>query len=183
MKRIALLMVGLLTLALAAPAFAQIEGHVGDISAYGDDQGNACNITAPAGLVTVYVVHKFSDGGGATGCRFKLTFPAGLTFLAFNTPMVPIGNVTSDLSLAYGVCIQTTTMLGSALFNSSGAVAACSYVSVVNADNSVNPIATDCLFGEYPIKTGQAIVNPDGSCQCNVATQPSTWGRVKSLYR
>jgi hypothetical protein len=74
-------------------------------------------------------------------------------------------------------------MLGSALFNSSGAVAACSYVSVVNADNFVNPIATDCLFGEYPIKTGQAIVNPDGSCQCNVATQPSTWGRVKSLYR
>jgi len=179
MKPFALLMVCLLTLALAAPAFATA---VGDISLYADDQGNSCNITAPAGILTVYVVHKFSDGGSATGSRFKVTVPPGLAILAFTTTFVPIGNISGDLSLGYGTCVSTTTSLGSILINSSGP-AACSYLAVVAADNFANPIATDCLFGEYTIKTGQAIANPDGSCQCSVATEPTSWGRVKALYR
>jgi hypothetical protein len=185
MKRFSLLMVSLLVLALAAPAYAQLLTHVGDISAYADDLGSSCNITAPGGggLLTVYVVHKFTDGGGATGSRFKGTFPSGLSFVAFNTPFVPIGNFTTDLSLGYGFCISTTTSLGSALFINATASPACSYVSIVAADNFVNPIATDCSFGEYTVKTGQAIVNPNGTCQCNVPTQPTSWGKVKALYR
>jgi hypothetical protein len=183
MKRFSLLMVSLLV--LAAPAYAQLLEHVGDISAYADDQGSSCNIAAPGGggLVTVFVVQKFSDGGGATGCRFKGTFPASLSFVAFNTSFVPIGNFTNDLSLGYGFCISTTTSLGSALFINATASPACSYVSIVAADNFANAIATDCSFGEYTVKTGQAIVNPDQSCQCNVPTQPTSWGRVKALYR
>jgi hypothetical protein len=183
MKRFALLMVCLL--ALAAPAFGQIEGKVGDISAYADDQGSNCNITAPGGggLVTVFVVHKFSDGGGATGARFKGVAPGGLSFVAFNTPFVPIGNFSQDLSLGYGLCITETTSLGSALYVNATAPAACSLLTIAAADNFANPIATDCLFGEYTVKTGSAIMNPTGACQCNIATQPSTWGRVKSLYR
>ena len=180
MKRLALTLVFLLTVAFAANAFATA---VGDISAYADDQGNSCNIATPAGLVTVYVVHKFSDGGSATGCRFKVTYPAGLTYLAFNQNYTPIGNITTDLSLGYGVCISTTSSLGSILFSSGGAVAACSHISVVAADNFPNPIATDCSFGEYTVKTGTGIANADGTCQCNVATEPTSWGKVKALYR
>ncbi len=179
MKHIAILMISLLTLAIAAPAFAQA---VGDISAYADDQGNSCSVTAPAGIVTVYVVHKFSDGGSATGARFKVTVPSGLAILAFTTTFVPIGNISGDLSLGYGTCISSTTSLGSILMNSSNP-AACSYISVVAADNFANPIATDCTFGEYTVKTGQAIANPDGTCACSVATEPTSWGRVKALYR
>jgi hypothetical protein len=179
MKRLALTLVFLLTVAFAANAFATA---VGDISAYADDQGNSCNIAAPAGLVTVYIVHKFSDGGSATGCRFKVATPAGMTFLAFNNAFTPIGNITTDISLGYGVCITTTTNLGSILYNSAGP-AACTLVSVTAADNFANPIATDCSFGEYTVKTGSGILNPDGTCQCNIATQPTTWGSVKALYR
>ena len=178
MKRIALTVICLL--ALAAPAFP---AAVGDISVYADASGNSCNISAPAGLVQVFVVHKFSDGGCATGARFKMTYPAAATFGGATWNYVPIGDVRSDLSLAYGVLISTTTSLGSVSFFGGAPLPACSYFSILAADNFPNAIATDCSFGEFPVKTGQGIANPDGTCQCNVATEPTSWGRVKALYR
>jgi hypothetical protein len=184
MKRFGLLV--LLILAISVPAFAQgpyPDGATGDISAYADAEGTSCALTSTGGLMQVFIVHKFSDGGGATGCRFKVTLPAGMTSFGFNTTFVPIGDVLSDLSLAYGICIESTTSLGSVNAFSAAAPPVCSYVSVVAADNFSDPITTDCVFGEYKVETGQGIVNDDGSCACNIATQPSTWGKVKSLYR
>jgi hypothetical protein len=184
MKRFGLLF--LLILAISVPALAQYpDGATGDISAYADDQGTSCDLAANGGnaLIPLFIVHKFSDGGSATGARFKVTVPAGVSVFGFNTTFVPIGNITSDLSLGYGVCISTTTSLGSVTAFSSTPSPVCSYVSVVAADNFSDPITTDCSFGEYKVEVGQAIVNNDGSCACNIATQPSTWGKVKSLYR
>jgi hypothetical protein len=183
MKRFALLMISLL--ALAAPAFAQINPLVGDISMYNDDQGSSCNIVANGGgaFLQPFMVQKFASGGGCTGIRFKITVPTGMNIVGFSTTFVPVGNVANDLSIAYGICVSTTTVIGQLQVLSVSASPTCSYLSVVAADNFANPIATDCSFGEYPIKVGQAIVNPDGGCQCNVATQPTSWGRVKALYR
>ncbi len=183
MKRIALLAVCLV--ALAAPAFAQINPQVGDISMYSDDQGSNCNITANGGgaFLQPYMIQKFSNGGGCTGIRFKITVPTGMSIVGFSTQYVPVGSVAGDLSIAYGICQSTQFVVGQLQVLSLTASPACSYVSVVAADNFANPIATDCLFGEYPIKTGQAIVNADGSCPCSVATEPTSWGKVKALYR
>jgi hypothetical protein len=184
MKRFGLLV--LLILAISVPAFAQYpDGATGDISAYADEAGTSCALVSNGGFapVPLYIVHKFSDGGGATGSRFKVTVPASIQVFGFNTTFVPIGNITSDLSLGYGTCITATTSLGQVTAFSGSATPACSYVSVVAADNFSDPIATDCSFGEYKVETGQGIVNVDGSCACNIATQPSTWGKVKSLYR
>jgi hypothetical protein len=177
MKQIALL--ALCLLAVAAPAFA-ING-VGDISIYADDQGNSCALLLPGGPpVDTYIVQKFLPGEGSTGCRFKVIIPNGV-FSSFSTTFVPVGNYTGDLSIAYGVCIQTTTVIGKITFFT--AAPTCGYVSIVAADNFANPIATDCLFGEYTVKTGQGIMNPDGTCVCQVANQPTSWGKVKALYR
>lgn len=184
MKRIALLTICLV--ALAAPAFSQaINPLVGDISMYNDDQGSNCNIVANGGgaFLQPYMIQKFSNGGGATGLRFKITVPTGMSIVGFGTIYVPIGDVKGDLSLAYGVCQQSQFVVGQLQVLSLSASPACSYISVVAADNFANPIATDCNFGEYPIKVGQAIVNSDGSCPCSIATEPTSWGKVKSLYR
>jgi hypothetical protein len=181
MKRFALIMI--CTLAFAAPAFAQA---VGDLSAYADDQGSSCDITVPgSGTLNVYLVHKFSDGGGATGVRFKVTYPATGVILAtfVGTPFSAIGSAQTDLSVGYGGCINTTTSIGYLLFSVAGAVPACSYVSLVAPDGHAEATATDCGFTEFTIKTGQGIMNPDGSCQCNIATEPTSWGKVKALYR
>jgi hypothetical protein len=185
MKRFALLMISLL--ALAAPAFAQINPLVGDLSVYADDQGSVCNINANGGgaFMQLPVIQKFSGGAGSgnVAIRFKITVPTGMSIIGFNTIYVPVGSVVNDLSVAFGVCISTTTVVGQLQVLSNTASPTCSYISVVAADNFATPIAADCSFGEYPMKTGQAIVNPDGTCQCSVATQPTSWGKVKALYR
>jgi hypothetical protein len=175
MKRFALMV--LVLLAMASTAMAQ---GVGDISVYADDQGNSCDLTLP-GFTNWYVVHKFKPGEGSTSSRFKVVPPAGAVIQAFNTTFVPVGDIKTDISVGYGTCINSTTNLGNIIVT--GAAAACSYVSVLPPDIGGPVLATDCSFGEYTAGAGQGIVGNDGSCPCNIATQPSTWGKVKSLYR
>lgn len=183
MKRFAIMV--LFLLALASPAFA-ING-VGDISLYADDQGNSCEISAPGSPspFNIYLVHKFLPGEESTGSRFKVSFPAGIVFFAFsaNPSMVPGGTLTSDQTIGYGSCVTATTSLGYALVQAPSAVAACSYVSILGSDFTGLVQSTNCLFEERIPGVGQAIVNPDVSCPCNIATHQSTWGKVKSLYR
>jgi len=183
MKRFAL--IGLCVLALAAPAYA-ING-VGDVDIYADDQGNSCEISAPGNPnpFNVYLVHKFLPGEAATAIRIKVVFPTGMTFFAFNPtpPFVPVGQLTSDYSLGYGTCINTTTNLGAALVQAPTAVADCSYISVLTSDALPEALAVDCNFVEFVVGVGQAIVNPVPGCNCNIATEPTSWGRVKALYR
>lgn len=183
MKRFALL-VGIL-MALASPVFA-ING-VGDIGLYADDLGNSCEISAPGSPspFNIYLVHKFLPGEESTGSRFKVQFPAGIIFFAFsaNPSMVPGGTLTADQTIGYGSCVTANTSLGFALVQAPSAVAACSYVSILGSDFTGLVQATNCSFEEFIVGAGQAIVNPDDSCHCNIATHQSTWGKVKSLYR
>jgi len=182
MKRFALLILCLV--AFATPALA-LNG-VGDISAYADDQGNDCNILAPGGggLLHVYVVHKFQPGDEGTYCRFKGVWPTGLTFFSFSVgPYVSIGNFATDISVAYGTCQTTTVTVGDALFQTVTASPTCSYFDLIAADGQATPLATRCDFGEFEVGVGQGIVNPDGTCQCTIATEPTSWGKVKALYR
>jgi hypothetical protein len=183
MKRFALLVLCLV--AVATPALA-ING-VGDISAYADANGTDCNILSPGGsaIMHVYVVHKFKNGEQSTYCRFKGQWPAGLVWLSsFNTGTnLAIGSFNTDISVAYGACITSTTLVGDALFQSAAVSPTCSYFELLAADGQLTPLATDCAFVEVQIGVGKGIVNPDQNCQCNVATEPTSWGRVKALYR
>jgi hypothetical protein len=104
----------------------------------------------------------------------------GTSFFAFNTPYVPIGNLTNDLSLGYGVCLTGTNSLGTvvASWGASGTVA------ITAADGFPDIIYTDCSFGELPGHGGTAYVGSSaGDCNEPNPTQPSTWGQVKALYR
>jgi len=182
MKRFGLLM--LILAVLAAPAFAR--EPVGDISVYADDQGNSCNITDNGGngLLTIYIVHKCRVGESATAVRFKIDPPVGSTwnYLSFASTFTTVGQANSDISVGYGICQSATTITGSALYISVVASPACGYVNLTPGLPG-QVIAAACDFGEHPMDHGQGIVNPNGTCQCNVATEPTSWGRVKALYR
>lgn len=180
MKRTVLL--GFCLLALAAPAFA-ING-VGDLGAYADDQGSSCSISAPGNPApfNIYLVHKFLPGEASSADRFKVVLPAGMTFFAFSTPNTTSGGVLVDISVGYAPCLVADTMIGSLLVQAVAPIANCSYVSVQTADTQTDPIALDCGFIQHVMKAGQAIVN-DASCPCTVASEPTSWGKVKALYR
>jgi len=59
---------------------------------------------------------------------------------------------------------------------------ACGIVSIQPAELQINVLATDCTFTEFAMRSSETYVNPDGSCYPG-PTMPTTWGRVKGLYR
>jgi len=168
MKKVLLLMVACLMVSGVASA-----DHFG---VYSDATGSSCALGA-AGVFnpSATVIEKFSLG--STGCRFKVVMPAGTAFFGFNTPFVPIGALTTDLSLGYGQCFNGSIVLGTI-----NAIYGAGTLSVLPADGFTNIIYTDCLFGEFNATGGNAYVGSTGNCN-EVATEASTWGNVKALYR
>ena len=168
MKSLLLLVVALLMTASAAKA-----DHIG---IYSDASGSSCYLGNAGFNNTATVVHKFSLG--ATSSRFKVTLPAGSTFFAFSTPFVPIGDLTSDLSLGYAACPN-----GSIPLRTIVAVLTAGIARGLPADN-FSYIIYDACFGEYPATGGYGYVGLSTDYPCSeVAVESSTWGKVKSLYR
>jgi hypothetical protein len=144
-----------------------------NISVYSDCTGASCEL-AVGFTSTVAVVHKFTTG--ATGVRFKATLPDGSSFFSFSTSYVPLGSLTSDLSVGYGQCLVGTICVGNIV-----AILNPGTLSTTAADGFTTIIYTDCVFAEKPAFGGDAYVGTTG--QCPLPTQQSTWGSVKALYR
>ena len=164
----------LLTMCALMIASAAMADHIG---IYPDATGSSCNLL-PGFSPNATIIEKFSIG--TTGSRFKvdLSLCPGSTVFGFNTPWVPVGNVTSDLSLAYGSCQTGSVVLGTLV-----AVWAPGAVSIVPAELFANIIYTNCSFAELPATGGHASINGDGhGCDFD-AVQAKTWGGVKALYR
>jgi hypothetical protein len=166
MKKVLLLMVGVLMISSVAMA-----DHIG---VYTDGTGSSC-LLAPGFTSTAAVIEKFS--AGTTGSRFKVSLPVGSVLFGFNTPFTPVGKVDTDLAVAYGVCLTGDVVVGTLLANLANGT-----IQVLNSDILPNIIYTDCFFAEKVATGGTAHVGETGSCN-EVATEPSTWGQVKALYR
>ena len=166
MKKVLLLMVAALMISSVAMA-----DH---ISVYVDQDGTNCALGAP-GFLQPYVVHKLTTG--TTGSRFKVQFPAGTNIFGFNTPYTPVGNIQSDISIGYGVCLTGSNSIGQISGNFTAGV-----VQVLAADLQPTIIVTDCQVAEHPATGGTAYVGTTGNCNEPVPTQQSTWGQVKALY-
>ena len=163
----------LLTLCFSLLASAAFADHIGVFS---DATGGNCYLGAPGQFnPNATVIHKFTTG--ATGSRFKVTFPAGTAFFGFNTTYVPVGALNSDLSLGYGQCLSGSIVLGTI-----NAIYTAGTGQVEKADLQAFILYTNCLFAELPASGGQFFVGPFGDCPHD-PVEPSTWGSVKALYR
>jgi hypothetical protein len=170
----------------ASPAFAQ----VGDISAYADGAGTSCNIVdAAPGLITVNVLHKHTVGATASQWAINLNAGATLTFTGVQAApgMLVLGNSAADISVAYGGCVSGDFLIATVSYFGAGTSPACSFINFGPAPTSPIPgqvasVACD-LSTVIVTPTGQANINPNGTCQCDVAVNETTWGGVKALYR
>jgi hypothetical protein len=181
------LSVALIALVCASPAFAQDK-----IELYADVNRASCSISEPISPPIVQV-HVFITGPtSVTGVRFKAPKPAcwvGATWLGDMTTYGGIGNSQTDWSVGFGQCLSTTpaAYVGAISYLISNQAQPCCEVTAVP---SIEFVITDCTanFVEHELGTTKPlIVNPDQSCGCQsgltTATEASTWGRVKSLYR
>ena len=176
--------------AMVAPAAAQY----GDISTYSDAAGTSCNIadTTPGfSLKDVFIMHKHTTG--ATASQFKVNLTGSSTFI-FSSQTIPagmlnLGNANDDISIAYGGCLQSDFLILTITYIAFGTSPACSHIVIEPAATSPIPgelAMVDCTVpsGELHVPAnGVATINPDGTCQCDVAVESKTWGGIKALYR
>jgi hypothetical protein len=171
---------------VAGMAFAQT--GLGSVGIFSDPLGANCNLvdTAPAGVKLYYVVHVLTTG--ATGSQYRAKMPtcytAGLYLADTNMFAVTIGNSQTGVAFAYPSCLvgpihtQTIQIFGQGLTGP-----CCRWI--VDGDpatGSAVPLVADCAFLVWPATGGVGILNPDGTCQCNVPNEDTTWGQVKALY-
>jgi hypothetical protein len=181
--------IALALLVYAVPVLAQDR-----IELYADAQRSSCAIAEPISPPIVQV-HVFLTGPtNATGVRFKAPKPdcwVGATWLGDIVPASygTIGNSQTDWSIGFGSCISTTpaAYVGASSYLISNQALAC---CAVNAIPAVQFAFTDCSvnFSEHDLVPSKPlIVNPDQTCACQpgvvLATESTTWGRMKSLYR
>jgi hypothetical protein len=132
-------------------------------------------------IVSFYVAEVNPDGN--TGLRFSTEASAGFTgvWLGDTSPFVTVGSSPTDISVGYGWCFMGGTLhVLTATYQLFGTSAPCSELRIAAADGFAVVLAgsSGCLFGEMPIRDlGGLHVN------CPVATEPTTWGKVKALYR
>jgi hypothetical protein len=181
----------LAVLAYAVPAVAQDR-----IELYTDMNRTQCALSEQVDPPFVQIHVWLTGPIKATGARFAIPVPAcwvGATPVGFtlNPAHLAIGSFQTDWSLGFfagsGACIAAHTppiYVGAVNFVVSGQALPC---CEVKPGPGVEYVFTDCSFGEYPLVNGgqHVFVNANASCPCMspVAAEPSTWGRVKSLYR
>lgn len=171
----------LLALCCVFAANVAMADHLG---VYADPAGTSCTLTPPLfALTSVYVVHKFT--AGATASRFKVTGNAGGgTFVGASTPYAQLGNVSTGISIGYGVCLSgAINALQMNYFF--GAAPTCGLLRVENDNIRPYVEVTDCGFADKAATGGDFYFGANGTCQnCNeVATEATTWGTIKALYR
>jgi hypothetical protein len=184
MKRPVLLTIVLLS--LSSLALAQIPGSIG---VFTNQLGTDCNIldSPPPAVLPVYIVHVGTSG--STASQWMLEWTAGVTmsYVGESSPFqTKIGTAPTGVNIGYQACMSGTFLILTVNMFKMGTTPACEMFSIVpDTAYSANGFVqiVDCNFVNHELtKGGQARINPDASCICNVAVRESTWGRVKTLY-
>jgi hypothetical protein len=154
---------------------------------------STCNFNEPgtAGLRQVAVVLN-SPPDYFTGVRFAVSeTDINWQRLSIVTPYTSVGSF-DDFSVGFGTCLTLPAVIATLQYVATSQ-SPCGSIRVVAPPQFVAPFGNDCLFEEISLVSHHMTVNgvygiPEGSdypeCFCPPsATQPSTWGQIKSLYR
>jgi hypothetical protein len=165
----------LLTLMLPAAI-----ANAGDLLILSDTASTDSTLTdgAPR-VVTLYAVH--TQHSGASGVHFAVVGTSGFTgvWLSETTSYLSFGTSTTGIAIAYGACLLDPVLVLTMNYQLFGTSAACSELRIVAAPGKAAPLCLEDggCFSETPCRVGALHVN------CTVATEHTTWGRVKALYR
>jgi len=174
----------------------------GSIAISGQPNTNWCTLTdsGPA-IRTVYVLHTFSLGAIASRFRIMNGPGATLTYLSETHPFAStIGDTQTGVSICYGGCFSGEHLIATVTYMGYGTSGLCSKLLVVPHPLSQTVEAINCNFDPVPTYVQDLAINTaTGTCGCPlvhsfpgaaqaftcdpVATQPTTWGSVKALYR
>ena len=184
----------ILTIALALTLCSGV-AMADQLGVFTDQAGTDCSF-APANfaLATLYLV---LDSNGATASKFMVSDAAGMTPTGSSVTagFLAIGSYSTGIEIAYPVCQNGKIVIGTlGYFHQLEAMDCSRTVQIVAHPGSQVPgevVMVDCNlpFGNIEVaQGGRAWGGADseacGGCfEPTVATQQSTWGGVKALYR
>jgi hypothetical protein len=128
--------------------------------------------------VDIYVAQF--DTPGTTGCQFRIVPLAGFTgvWLSDSSAWQTFGTSPAGIVVFYAECEVGSNVMLKVTYQLFGTSATCSALRITNHPDAIpDQIACDRCFQEYFLPASSMLVN------CTVATEPTTWGKVKSLYR
>lgn len=173
--------------AASMPAFSPSNAcaQTGQLELFADRAGISCALTDSPGFVSIFVIQTGGESSTGVGW-FSAPKPAcwNATWLTDNWAPNSLkwGTSQTQLLIAFGPCRPLPAFVAEILFMSAGSAPACCRYQITSTSNYTN-----CNFAELPmiVGPGSVTINPSTSCPCMgpVATESSTWGRVKSLYR
>jgi hypothetical protein len=185
--------IALALLLCAGTSSAQTGGLVG---LYSDAYWSDCNLSAAADVMaTVYVVH--SSASQANGLQFRVisnwdNFTVANVVYGGN---VAVGDLFTGVSVTYGACRALPYLVATLTFVPLDTPPSCSILRVIGdpASETGQVEVIDCSFQKLTAYGSYLCVNtsppcctiggPDPGCELPVATDETTWGEIKALYR
>jgi hypothetical protein len=141
---------------------------------YADQAGTQCSL-AYAISAPVYVFDYFGYSASGAKFRFDTTNAPGTTLLWFTSPYSFTGDANSLISMDYGGCVSAqgpAFMIGTLYLNAACGSLAVTDVTLIDCQHQ----ETTGNYGWFLNICGPPTCPPD-------ASERSTWGSVKSLYR
>jgi hypothetical protein len=175
---------------------------------FSGDPAGSCSLAGNGvGMSSIHVV--LTGSGGVTAVLFGAEIPAcweGATWVRDNTALpvvtpesesnpagdywLSIGNTQAPLglSIAFRECVDLPLYIGTIEFIGGSPAPCCEFpVTHPSAWETFSAVAqvADCNYAEHDADGGSVSVSSGPGCEClqALATEESTWGRVKALYR
>lgn len=192
MKYAIMLMIVVALAAVAAPATAGQR----TLAFFADENRASCEITnTTPELITM---HMFLAGKGETANTVSFYAPTpscwtGATWLGdeITDEYLFLGTSHDEeygITITFTGCRDLPVRLGSMAFWASGSERCCTYAAYpVPFARTGHIEVVNCDITTEAIPYTSVVINPDESCTCSssslVATEETSWGRIKSLYR
>ena len=173
-SRVVIILAALLMIASSAGATRKVQ-------IFSDESltQNSIDDSAPA-IRTFYVV----DTGDIPATGVELSIQPGPDFtgvwLNDASAFVTVGASPTDISVGYRACVTLPVVALTVTYQMFGTSAPCSELRVAPPRGLPCIISPDtgCFWAESCIRDTTSL-----RVNCPVAAEPTTWGRVKSLYR
>jgi hypothetical protein len=172
------------SLLIAGLAHSQLSGNLG---IYGDPYGTICILNDPGPqVIQYYVVHNLTPATQAS--RFRAPIPEcmiGAFFLSDETMWpIKIGLVTEGTLVGYGGCVSSPILVMTINIFAQGLTGDCCLYPILpdpsGVTGEVEAQGCDGVWRWASTVTG--VINPTPTCWCEVATEVTTWGKIKALY-
>ena len=180
---------GLAAMVLFFPSTGLCQLNV--LNIFSDVQGTDCLVSdTHPGTITIYVFHHTN---GATASQFRIATDAGFTgtYISHQVapPFLDLGTPPDDYAVSYCCfCYVGSFLVTTINYLGFGTSAPCSHMSIEPAPTSPIPGEVAIVNCDFDVSightSGPAVVN-FSSCPawCINATEPSSWGAIKALYR